>query len=233
MEENKEVKQEKKKITKKMKIIIAVCIILILAVVGYIIVEIRCYEATLNKYEYQFSAKPVIYLYPEEKTDVNVTLDVSGELFVTYPEYKDGWNITAYPDGKVICEDQEYSYLFWEAYSNVEYDLSKGFVVKGEDTAEFLREKLEYMGLTPVEYNEFVVYWLPLMIENEYNLISFQDEIYTDNVVLNNEPEPDSILRVFMAFKGLDEKIEVEEQEIKSFEREGFCVIEWGGTEIK
>ena len=45
-------------------------------------------------------------------------------------------------------------------------DFSRGFVVRGSDTAAFLREKLAYMGLTPREYNEFIVYWLPRMQNN-------------------------------------------------------------------
>ena len=51
--------------------------------------------------------------------------------------------------------------------------MSAGFVVKGEDTAAFLQEKLAYLGLTPREYNECIVYWLPRLEGNPYNLISF------------------------------------------------------------
>lgn len=111
--------------------------------------------------------------------------------------------------------------------------MSEGFVVKGEDTADFLREKLEYMGLTPKEYNEFIVYWLPRMQNNKYNLITFQKEKYTDNAVLDITPQPDSILRVFMAYKPLDEYVEIPQQKLDTFDRKGFAVVEWGGTELK
>ncbi len=177
--------------------------------------------------------KPVIYLYPTEETKVLVELDFNGELLFTYPTYNDGWRVTAYPDGTIISDDREYSYLFWDGYSDVEYDFSKGFVVKGDETEAFLVEKLEYMGLTPDEYNEFIVYWLPRMIENPYNLITFQEEIYTSNAELTITPKPDSIQRVFMAFKPLEEYIEIEPQQLTPFVRNGFAVIEWGGTEIK
>ena len=40
-------------------------------------------------------------------------------------------------------------------------------------------------------------------------------------------PKPDSIQRIFMDYKWLDEKIEVSEQKLKKFERKGFSVIEW------
>ncbi|HIY21421.1 MAG TPA: hypothetical protein H9841_05930 [Candidatus Flavonifractor merdigallinarum] len=36
------------------------------------------------------SAKPVLYLYPEEETQVRVKLDYDGKLTSTYPAYGDG-----------------------------------------------------------------------------------------------------------------------------------------------
>ncbi len=182
--------------------------------------------------EEEVSYKPVIYLYPEQETDISVSLDFNGEFIFTYPQYDNGWNVTAYPDGTIISDGQEYSYLFWDGYSHFEYDISKGFVVAGEDTEAFLVEKLQYLGLTPKEYNEFIVFWLPRMVDNPYNLISFQEEAYTDNAILTITPQPDSINRVFMAYKPLDEKIEIEEQILEPFVRSGYSVIEWGGTEI-
>ena len=48
------------------------------------------------------TAKPVLYLYPEEETTVNVQLDYTGQLTTTYPAYGDGWTVTAGVD-KTIC----------------------------------------------------------------------------------------------------------------------------------
>jgi hypothetical protein len=179
-------------------------------------------------------AKPVIYLYPERPMDVTVTLDYNGKLRSTYPKYEDGWSVTAYPDGKLInhSDGLEYSYLFWDGDSPMRFDFSSGFVVKGSETAGFLREKLAHMGLVPREYNEFIVYWLPLMEKNKYNLVAFQGAAYTDNAVLRVTPEPDSVLRVFMAFKPLSQPIAIPPQELVPFERKGFTVIEWGGSEV-
>ncbi len=178
--------------------------------------------------------KPVIYLYPEETATVNVKLEYPGELTCTYPAYRDGWTVVAEPDGTLTdpADGQEYSYLFWEGVSDTAYDLSKGFVVRGEDTAAFLQEKLALLGLEPREYNEFITYWLPRMQENPYNLITFQTDAYTDSAVLHITPEPDSILRVFMAYQALKEPVEIEKPALEGFERVGFTVVEWGGTEI-
>ena len=54
--------------------------------------------------EDQYNAKPVIYLYPEQETDVRVTLDLAGELTCAYPAYGDGWSVHAAPDGTLTDE---------------------------------------------------------------------------------------------------------------------------------
>ena len=108
-------------------------------------------------------------------------------------------------------------------------DFKEGFVVKGSDSAEFLRETLSQMGLTPKEYNEFIVYWAPKLQENEYNKIYFAEDDYTDKAKLEINPKPDSILRVFMVYEKADENTVLPKQEIKPFERKGFTVVEWGG----
>lgn len=187
-------------------------------------------------------AKPVLYLYPEKKTDVSVKLKLKDAKFsCTYPDYGKGWNVTAYPGGKVVnkADGREYSYLYWELDSTMKFDFSEGFIVKGSDTAVFLQKTLAAIGLQPKEYNEFIVYWLPLMQGNEYNLISFQSAAYTDNVGLKISPKPDSVLRVNMAYKPLSgaeakkAKATVKAQTFPKFERKGFTVVEWGGEKVK
>ena len=76
------------------------------------------------------------------------------------------------------------------------------------------------------------VYWLPRMEQNEYNLISFQSEAYTDHARLSIQPEPDTVIRVFMAYKPLDHYQEIPEQPLSAPERSGFTVVEWGGSEF-
>ena len=189
---------------------------------------------------YPMPKKPVIYLYPEKIQDVTVQLDYQGQIIADYPKFVEGlkgWKVTAFPDGKLINHEdgKEYSYIFWEGQGNekINWDFSKGFVVKGEDTREFMQSKLSEIGLTPKEYNEFIVYWYPLMKNNPYNLIIFAGEQYTQTAPLTVTPRPDSMLRVFMVFKPLNEKVDIEPQTFQKFERKGFTVVEWGGTEVK
>ena len=180
------------------------------------------------------AAKPVIYLYPEETTEVAVELDLPGELTCTYPAYEDGWTVTAAPDGTLTDgKGQTYNYLYWEGETATQYDLSEGFCVAGADTAAFLEEALAQLGLTRKEANEFIVYWLPQMEDNAYNLITFQQEAYTESAKLTVIPEPDSVLRVFMTWKGLDAPVDIPAQTLPAFERSGFTLVEWGGTEVQ
>ena len=179
-------------------------------------------------------AKPVIYLYPETAAEVEVTLDYNGVLTCTYPRYEDSWKVTAQPDGTLTdLSGQTYNYLYWEGITAAEYDFSQGFCVAGEDTAAFLEDALAQLGLNRKEANEFIVYWLPLMEANPYNLISFQTDAYTDHAKLTITPEPDTLLRVFMAWKPLEEPEEIPPQMLTAPERTGFTVVEWGGTEVR
>jgi hypothetical protein len=192
----------------------------------------------LNPIKGEMVYKPVIYLYPTQAQKIKVQLDYKGEIIADYPIYdikQKGWTVTASPDGKIIGADgKEYSYLFWEGEPAIpiNYDLSTGFIIKGEDTVRFLQESLSYMGLTPKEYNEFIVFWYPKMKDNKYNFINFAGEEYTNTAPLVITPKPDSMLRVFMVFKPLDKMIDIKPQELKQFNRVGFSVVEWGGTEL-
>ena len=177
--------------------------------------------------------KPVIYLYPEQETEVSVQLQLDGKLTCTYPAYNTGWTVTAAPDGTLTdAKGLIYNYLYWEGETNAQWDLSQGFCVKGEDTAAFLEDALAKLGLNRKEANEFIVYWLPLMEQNPYNIISFQTDIYTDAAQLQITPTPDTLIRVFMAWRAADAFTELGEQELTAPERTGFTVVEWGGTQL-
>ena len=83
------------------------------------------------------------------------------------------------------------------------------------------------------EAEEFIVYWLPRMQNNAYNLISFQTEAYTSLAQLEIAPAPDSLLRVFMAYRPLNAPVEVPPQRFEAFVRTGFTAVEWGGAEVR
>ncbi|MBQ6734142.1 MAG: zinc ribbon domain-containing protein [Lachnospiraceae bacterium] len=186
--------------------------------------------------------KPVIYLYPEEERDISVQLSFDGRLSCVYPAFdaEGTWRVTARPDGTLFDENgKEYYCLYWEGEGGWTPDFSEGAVVKGEDTAAFLEEALAAQGLTPREANEFIIYWLPQMEDNAYNLISFQTDNYTDAAKLFVEPAPDTVIRVCMSFRALQEeealtlRDTLPAQTFTAPEREGFILVEWGGCEVK
>ncbi len=181
--------------------------------------------------------KPIIYLYPEDETEVSIELGYNEKITVSYPEYNDGWNVIAQTNGDLtdITSNRSLYSLYYESESVVDFEVEEeGFVVSSEDTVEFLEEKLAILGLTEREAEEFIIYWLPKLQENEYNYIRFAtEEEIEENMPLTITPEPDTVIRVLMTYKGLDEPIEVEEQELETPERTGFVAVEWGGTEIE
>jgi hypothetical protein len=181
--------------------------------------------------------KPIIYLYPEKETEVTVKLLNKNLITCSYPKYEDGWTVLAKPNGDLI--DKQTGRNLYALY--YESDLVKnakvedeGFCIKGEDTAKFLEEKLAVLSLTDRESEEFIVYWLPKLEANNYNYIRFlSKEEIEENMPLEITPNPDSVIRVWMSYKGLEGPVDVEEQILETPERTGFTVVEWGGTEIK
>ena len=221
--------EKKKKNIKKIVFWIKLIILELLLIFG-----IYVYSASNSSID-----KPIIYLYPESEIEVLVKLGESEKLTCTYPKYEEeGWKVLAKPNGDLVdlkTGRNLYS-LYWEGINSKEYnyDLEEGFVVKGEDTIKFLEEKLEILGLSQTEAEEFIIYWLPQMENNKYNYIRFQTaEEIEENMPLEITPKPDTTIRVMMEWKELNKYIEIEEQKLETPERKGFVAVEWGGTEIK
>ena len=177
--------------------------------------------------------KPVIYLYTEKPIDVTINLNINKSKFATvYPKFtsKNEWKLRANPNGEIIVDNKKYPYLFWEADSYIVQDFSKGFVVKAEDAESFLEEKLKILGLNERESCDFITFWLPVLLRNKLSLCSFQTEEFFKNFEMKIEPKPDSVLRVFLSIKKIDNTMNIEEQALPNFERKGFTVVEWGGS---
>lgn len=181
--------------------------------------------------------KPVIYLYPETITKVDVELETAWSVFFTYPEYNNGWSVTAQPDG-VLHDDswKEYSYIFRDGHDTHDYyDLTEWFVIHRDEVVTFLQDSLSQQWLIPKEYNEFIVYRAPMMLSHpeEYFLIRFADEQeYDFRNPLTITPIPDTLERIYMVFLPLQEKIQIREQTLNWFDRDWFTVVEWWGTDL-
>ena len=195
------------------------------------------------------ATKPVIYVYNSNNisSDVDVTID-KNNLSFEYPNRTNGWwyiktnkeGVTVYPSKKDRDKDingKDYNYLFWEdTTTDIFYSLDEGFCIKGKDTREFLETSLVKLGMNQREINEFIVYWLPKMENNKYNIISFQTNEYEKYYPLRVNPQPDNILRIFMVYYSSNKPIDIKTQDLESirhgFERKGLYVVEWGGSEL-
>lgn len=224
---------------------IAGSVILALALVFCVIAAIKI-NNKMNDEEFLKSEEgvmhidaPIIYLYDENEREVSVKLNFEGDLTCTYPSYEenDGWTVKTSADGTLTDRNgRSYEYLFFEADLGFTPDTKQGFCVKGEDTAAFLEGALAELGLTEKEANTFIMYWLPQMEKNPYNVICFQKDAYENSVGLDVQPAPDTIIRVNMYFYPSDEYTYIDEQDLSSMnpsieERKGLVLVEWGGEE--
>ena len=177
-------------------------------------------------------AKPILYLYTKEKTNVTVSFSHPEFLETTYPKFNNYWSVNALPDGSLYDKDNKYYYaLYWDEKKVHTVDFSEGFYVEKDNAIDFLEEKLSYIGLNDREKNEFIMYWLPILEKNEKNLVYFEltEERESYNKLLI-DPQPDSMLRLVIHIKKVDSKVNIKKQSLTKFKRVGFTVVEWGGT---
>ena len=191
----------------------------------------------IKQEEESSSMRSVIYLYPRDALEVSIQLNGSSlEDACTYPRYKESWHVIARPDGSLtnLDDGQEYDCLFREENVEETFDMEEGFLVKGEETAAFLQETFTGLGLIPEEYNTLLVWYLPQMEENPWNLIMFRTEIGRGSTSLAVLPEPDRVFRVIMAYQALEKPVNVREPKLEELapSRNGFTAIEFGALEL-
>lgn len=181
--------------------------------------------------------KPIIYIYPTKNIDLTVKISDDNLLTTTYPKYKGEWKLNVEPNGNIFDYKTKKNYyaLYYEAkikYKNEPLD--EGFIVKKEDTIKFLEEKLNILGLNEREANEFIMYWLPRLEENNLNFIKFKTTKELNKIIpIDFSKKPDTLIRILMEYKPIDKAIKVNEQKLENNQRQGFTIVEWGGREIQ
>lgn len=187
--------------------------------------------------------KPVIYLYSDDDIETSIQLKTDLELTFTYPILENNaWNVNV--TEKVIRSDngRSYPYLFWEAKTEeLDYqrkgDALVGELIQTDSIVSYLENRLSKLGLNSTEQTDFITYWGPKMSSYNYVITQFNmDEVVEEMAALEVAPSPDSKRRVFMLFTGFDYKpsieVELPKTDVKSFNRSGFTLLEWGGTEV-
>ncbi|MCB9187698.1 MAG: hypothetical protein H6600_08060 [Flavobacteriales bacterium] len=177
--------------------------------------------------------KPVVYVYTEDTTDVEIKLNYNGELTFVYPEFMEHWDLTVYPDGMIQdnSTNRKYPYLFWEGiYSPSQLsDLDSGFVVKKDSLVAFLEENLFTIGLNEREITDFITYWCPILEEEQYIIKFYQQDMCNSLATYNITPSPQSSIRLYVTFQPLNGSSNIPKPKLNSITREAFTIVEWGG----
>ncbi|MCA9330487.1 hypothetical protein KC957_00410 [Candidatus Saccharibacteria bacterium] len=178
--------------------------------------------------------KPIIMLYSDSDTEFSITPQFNIQDSFIYPSYNTahGWSgkVIGGKEGDLIVNNRNYDYLFWEGKTGVSYNFDTGNVVSKEQTTTFLEHALSSYGLTAREAGDFITFWAPRLMQNDYNLIRFANEDYAATHPLEVSPAPDYIQRVFMVYKPTAKDTQVAKQEFPTApKRHGFSLIEWGG----
>ena len=177
-------------------------------------------------------AKPILYLYPKNDTNVTISFEHPEYLETTYPKFRGQWDVLAKSNGDLYDKNNNYYYaLYWDEKKVHSVDFTTGYYVERENAISFLEQKLSYIGLSDKERNEFIMYWLPVLEKNKKSLVYFEltEERESYNK-LNISPKPDSLLRLVIHIKKVDKRVDIPKQSLVKFQRKGFVAVEWGGT---
>ena len=198
---------------------------------GYIFGEEDLYYAELDPMDFAYG-KPVLYLYPEEECEVDVSLLRDDRITVSYPKYPDsGWSVAAQPDGTLTDGERTYYCLYWEEDCVYDVTFDEGFCVASQDSAAFLEDALAKLGLSEREANECIIYWLPILEASPYNVIYFEcTEEREAKSPLCITPTPDTLIRVALHIRPTDSFVSLPAQTLTAPERAGFVAVEWGGV---
>lgn len=196
-------------------------------------------------YVFSIQCKPAIYLYPKEKTLVNVKVYPKGFLTDTDPKYDSnlGWNVLAEPSGLIYdlplkegrTRFKHYEYLYYESKIEDRYveQPDKGWVVKYDELQSLYLNILPKLGLNSQQTKDFIDYWTKTLPYSTYYLVGIIPQNKVDIMEkLEIIPKPDYINRVRVYFEALDEYKKVAVPVLtNNYEPRtmNFNVVEWGG----
>ncbi len=177
-------------------------------------------------------AKPVIYLYPTHSQNVSVRVGANVKLSEPFYDPLTGWqNVLANPNGTLSVGGVKYDSLFWEGPGTGSYpSINSGVVVATDQAVTKIRQQLAEQGLNSKEVNDFVDYWKDKLPKTKYVRLTWLNTADMNRLApLTINPKPDTTIRVFLDFAGLDTPIDLLAQKLNKVDRKGFTVVEWGG----
>jgi hypothetical protein len=206
--------------------------------------------------------KPVLYLYPSTPTNVSVSFAKPMALTHTVPTYQSDWYVRAEPDGRLTdllpehtdcttfdpatfgseyakeaCETNAYPYLFWAGNRiGMAYPSNPrvGWVIEQSEVPMFLESRLDEIGFTQKEKEDFLSYWVPTLLEKEapfYRIRFLQTSDMNAFVPMIIDPQPDRYYRYFLDWQALTgvPSVPPAPQRLDKIVRKGFTIVEWGG----
>lgn len=179
--------------------------------------------------------KPVIYLYPIKDTQASVK--VGADITKSEPLYPaNGWTVLAHPNGQLDYQGQIYSNLFWEGRGHGLYPNlgNYGVVVTQNKLISTLKSQLTQLGLNTQESADFMEFWTEKLPTTPYIRLTWLDTVDLNQLApLSVNPKPDTVIRIFLDFAGLDKPIKLIPQKLSAPPRLGFTLVEWGGLLVK
>lgn len=179
-------------------------------------------------YEGDTVDKPNIYLYPEESQAVSVDLIFGDEAFLVTsdPDYADGWQVTAEPDGLL---DGTWGFLFYEAAVGGDLQTTIGHDVPAAELEAWMLTTLPQYGFNAQETQDFVDFWVDALPPAAwYTFCPQGDAAISPLVELAVSPAPQSRLRLWFVVMPGDAPRALAIPVIEPFERDGFTLVEWG-----
>jgi hypothetical protein len=208
-------------------------------------------KAWVANYPYVINVDtPSLYLYPEQKQEVVVKLDVRGQGVMTssIPPYNDGWHTLvdpAQPYSRITLkyappfDNVPVGFLDYHAIREGDWQEEEGWAVARRDVRTLLSDVLDQIGCNAIEREDYL-HIVPRVIEEKYpneatRLLALPQvgRIVDDSVGLDVQPKPDSVYRLWIYFKelGAKEKAEVRAPKLPKIRRTGFHVVELGIVE--
>jgi hypothetical protein len=190
-----------------------------------------------NKIVRSHYRKPVLYIYPKDTMDLQVSLNFNGNLTFTWPQYNGVWDLTVYPNSDILNKEdgKTYSYLFWEGnYAVPSVDtIREGFIVNKQNLPQFFQEKLSHIGLNDREINDFITYWVPCLQNEQYFIHFLMNEACEFVATYDFSKEPDNLIRLIALFmEPPADAFDIKEQKLEKNQRNAYLIVEWGGVEI-
>lgn len=218
-------------------------------------------EVVVNKYEFKGGhqvkigfnmhesmnyevEKPVIYMYGDKGTKVNLQLITDVELTFTHPKYNSNWLVEIEANGMLNVDGKQYPYLFWEGkLKNLKFKKDGSgkipCAIRTKDQVlKYLEGELTGLGLNAKEKTDFITFWAPRLMKYDKVAIQFlKNADYASKIAaLNISPKPQTTQRIYMLFTEVNTANENQfvqvEYKYEPFVRKGLTLIEWGGSEV-